>query len=66
MRVRELLSEDRTYNDVSVTSKKRLLDQIAQLVEFEDRLLEQGLARLRPTHTGLWQSPARRDRRLAA
>lgn len=31
MRVRELLSEDRTYNDVAVTSKKRLLDQIAQL-----------------------------------
>ncbi|MBM7332420.1 MAG: PTS IIA-like nitrogen regulatory protein PtsN [Alcanivorax sp.] len=31
MRVRELLTEDRTYDDVAVTSKKRLLDQIAQL-----------------------------------
>ncbi|ASK34921.1 PTS IIA-like nitrogen regulatory protein PtsN [Alloalcanivorax mobilis] len=31
MRVRELLTEDRTYNQVAVGSKKRLLDQIAQL-----------------------------------
>lgn len=31
MRVRDLLTEDRTYDDVAVGSKKRLLDQIAQL-----------------------------------
>lgn len=31
MRVRELLTENRTYNQVAVGSKKRLLDQIAQL-----------------------------------
>lgn len=31
MRVRELLSEDRTYSGIAVSSKKRLLDQVAQL-----------------------------------
>ncbi|MCE7525542.1 PTS IIA-like nitrogen regulatory protein PtsN [Alloalcanivorax xenomutans] len=31
MRVRELLTEDRTHNGIEVGSKKRLLDQVAEL-----------------------------------
>jgi len=71
MRVRELLSEDRTYNDVSVSSKKRLLDQVAQLAAAscggldEQEVFEALVAREKLGSTGIGEGIAIPHCRLA-
>lgn len=71
MRVRELLTEDRTYNQVAVSSKKRLLDQIAQLAAAscsglnEPEIFEALVAREKLGSTGIGEGIAIPHCRLA-